>query len=146
MYQRELAPPPLGEPEGVLGDAVAGLVGDHPIGDRHLAPGVKPFLLDVEPLGVLADDHEVCAGDGPRDRVVLGRPHVGVEVEAAAEVANCPEKPRYLLGGTGGGAEEGGVSGQDLFHRFFGHRGPVLLKGLPASLGFDEDEGEPGGF
>jgi hypothetical protein len=73
---------------GHVGDAVAGALGDALDGLGDLAVGtiVGLLLLDVQVLGVLADDDEVdrvgeCGGgsDG------LDGPHVGVQVQALAE-------------------------------------------------------------
>ena len=80
--------PPGGDLAGHVGDAVAGALGDalDGLGDLAVGAVVGLLLLDVQVLGVLADDDEVdWVGEGSGGSDGLDGPHVRVQVQALAE-------------------------------------------------------------
>ena len=123
------------------GDAERGLFGDalDGLGDFAVGSVVRLLLLDVEVLGVLADDDHVNGLGGAQDG--LDGADVGVEVEALAKGDNGR---RVALDGVrrgADGAEEGAIAlvAQDV-DGGVGEGRARLLKGLEAGLEVDKVE------
>lgn len=131
-----------GNVAGHGGDVVRGSLGDALDGLCDLAAvggGIRLLLLDVQVLGVLADNDEVdgplCAGDR------LDRAHVGVQLQALAERDNGRRVALCGYRGRRDGTEEGAIAvrleGRD---RVLGQRNALLLERVPAGLVVREAE------
>lgn len=137
-----------GNVAGHGGDAVRGALGDALDGLGDLAVGgvAGRLLLDVEVLGVLADNDHVDGLGGREDR--LDGADVGVEVELLAQGDNGRRVALDGRRGGGDGAEEGTVAlvAQNL-DRLVGEGGAGALKRLEAGVevGELELEAEVGG-
>lgn len=117
---------------GALRDALDGL------GDLAVGGVVGLFLLDVEVLGVLADNDHVDWLGGGGDR--LDGADVGVEGEALAQGDDGGGVALDGRGGGGNGAEETAVAALESLDRLLGEGDAGLLKGFPAGLEVDEVE------
>lgn len=118
---------------GLFGDALDGL------GDLALGGVAGGLLLDVEILGVLADNDHVDGLGGGHDG--LDGTDVGVEVEALSEGDNGRGVALDGVGGRADGAEERALAlvAQDI-DGGVGEGRAGLLKGLEAGLEVDKVE------
>lgn len=118
---------------GLFGDALDGL------GDLALGGVAGGLLLDVEILGVLADNDHVDGLGGGQDG--LDGTDVGIQVEALSEGDNGRGVALDGVGGRADGAEERALAlvAQDI-DGGIGEGGAGLFKGLEAGLEVDEVE------
>lgn len=130
-----------GDVAGHGGDAEGGAVGDALDGLGNLAIGaVKgPLVLDVEVLGVLADNDHVNGLDGRPDG--LDGSDVGVQVELLAQGDNRGGVALDGLGGGAHGTEESAITlALEDLDGLVRKSGPGLLEGLEAGLEVDKVE------
>lgn len=120
---------------GLFGDALDGL------GDLALGGVARGLLLDVEILGVLADNDHVDGLGGGQDG--LDGADVGIEVEALSEGDNGRGVALDGVGGRADGAEERALAlvAQDI-DGGIGEGRAGLFKGLEAGLEVDKVEFE----
>jgi len=123
---------------GTLGDALDGL------GDLAVLGVVCLLLLDVQVLGVLADNDKVN-GVGEHGGVLdaLDGTNVGVQVEALAESDNGRRVALGRGGGRAHGTEESTIALLlQCVDGLLGQGNASLLEGLEASFQVDEGEGQ----
>ena len=120
-----------GQLAGRPGDARRGAPRDHPLGDGGVAAVLRALAPGVQPLGVLAHDHQV-------DARALRRPDVRVQVELAAQAHDRAAVAGHGVVGRGDGAEEGGVRRPRGLEGGGGQGVAVALEGGPAGLGLDQ--------